>query len=246
MPRIVAVDLLRGCGIALMFVYHFSLDLTFFGFSDIPLFTDPGWLAFRTLIVGIFLGTAGISHVLAHLAGFKTRPFLRRLGVVAGAAALITVATAAVFPNGFVFFGILHHLAVAAVLAIPFVLLPSWVVATVAIGVIVAPWWLAHPLFDEPALLWVGLLTGSTNSVDYVPVFPWFGAVLFGIVTGRWLAAPNAAAETFAAWHPDGRISTAVRWLGCHSLVLYLAHQPVFFALLYGAAFIRNIATAAP
>lgn len=242
-PRIVAVDLLRGCGIGLMFVYHFSWDLTFFDFAEIPLFTDPGWLAFRTLIVGIFLGTAGVSHVLAHLAGFKMRPFLRRLGVIASAALLITVATMAVFPTGFIFFGILHHLAVAAVLVIPFVLLPSWVVATVAVGVIAAPWWLADPLFDEPMLLWIGLLTGTTNSVDYIPVFPWFSVVLFGIVIGRWLAAPSAAAEALAAWSPGGRISDTVRWLGRHSLILYLVHQPVFFAVLYVTAILRNTLT---
>jgi uncharacterized membrane protein len=239
--RIIAIDLLRGCGIALMFVYHFSWDLTFFRFAEIPLFTDPGWLAFRTVIVGIFLGTAGISHVLSHGEGLRIRPLLHRLAVVAGAAALITGATALVFPDGFIFFGILHHLAAAAILAIPFVMLPSWVSGIVAIGIIAAPAFLAHPVFDAPLLLWIGLLTGTTNSVDYVPIFPWFGIVLFGVIVGRWLAHNGTRAEAVSKWQPQGRAVVAVRWLGRNSLALYIIHQPVFFVLLYGASCVRAV-----
>ncbi len=198
--RLVVVDMARGMGILLMFVYHFSWDLTFFGFASLPLFTDPAWLAFRTLIVSVFLLVAGVSQVLAQRGGFRPRPFLRRLALIAACAGAITVATAMVFPQGFVFFGILHNLAVASVLVLPFAGLPSPVIAAIAAGFVAAPWFAAHPLFDHTWLQWIGLMTRPANSVDYVPLFPWFGVVLLGVIVGRQVVAGGAA--SVAGWNP--------------------------------------------
>ena len=68
---------------------------------------------------------------------------------------------------------------------------------------------------------------------------PPYAPVPFGVVAGRWIAAAGPNARALAAWQGQGRAVATVRWLGRNSLVLYLVPQPVFFALLSGAAYVR-------
>ena len=52
--------------------------------------------------------------------------YWRRFLIIAGAAALVSVGTYFVFPGAFVFFGILHCIAAASLVALPFLFLPAF------------------------------------------------------------------------------------------------------------------------
>ena len=39
--------------------------------------------------------------------------------------------------------------------------------------------------------------------------------------------------ERFARLAPFGRVPAAIRWLGRHSLAVYLAHQPLLIGFLW-------------
>jgi uncharacterized membrane protein len=150
--------------------------------------------------------------------------------VLAAAAGLISLATRLAFPQTWIFFGILHHLAVASLLGLAFVRLRgAWVLVTIAAAAFAfaAHDWLAAPLFNEPGLRWLGLMTYPPQSNDYVPLFPWFGYFLAGLAAARLTLdhAPGLlqAAEPWAGGHR----AAAVRWAGRHSLAIYLLHQPV-------------------
>ena len=54
------------------------------------------------------------------------------------------------------------------------------------------------------------------------------GMLLIGIAAGHWLVR-----ERFAPLAPLGRLPAALRWLGRHSLVVYLVHQPLLIGLLW-------------
>src|SRR5690606_39495359 len=98
-------------------------------------------------------------------------------------------------PAGLIFFGILSQLALASVLGLMFLRLPAVFTALVAILVVIAPFYLRSPFFDHPALWWIGLSGTPPRSNDYVPVFPWFGAVLAGIVVTKLAAASGLLAR---------------------------------------------------
>jgi uncharacterized membrane protein len=119
---------------------------------------------------------------------------------------------------------------VASVLALPFLRTPAWFTAIVAAAVIVAPWSLADPMFDHPWLWRVGLSTVPPVTIDYVPVFPWFGAVLAGIVLGRLGLRYEAA---LARIRPRDIVSRTLMLAGRWSLVIYLVHQPLVVAAIY-------------
>lgn len=229
--RLEIVDLARGLALLAMFVFHFAYDLSYFGLIETDVPSEPGWRAFARLIAGSFLTLVGISLVLATQNGLNRPAFLKRLAMVAGAAALVTLATFFAMPRSFIFFGILHHVALGSVLALPFLRLPIVAVAGAALAAFALPVLIAHPLLDQPALAWLGFSRARIVTADFVPVFPWFGCVLGGIVLAR-LAVPRLAGSRLAAWRPTFLPARLVTWGGRHSLLVYLVHQPVFIGAL--------------
>lgn len=228
--RLTPIDIARGVALLVMTAYHASWDATFLGLASFDLLGDPLWLAARTLILSSFLILSGISLVLATRDGLNIGRFLRRLGLLVAAAAAVSASSYLMFPDSPIFFGVLHHMAVAAVLGLAFVRLPWLVTAAAAVGVVLAGENLAFALFDHPWLRWVGLMTYAPESNDYVPLFPWFGGVLLGIAIGRLWRPGGSGAD------PAGRPMTALAFIGRHSLAFYLIHQPVLFGLLWLAA----------
>lgn len=232
--RLPLVDGARGLALLAMAVYHFAWDLRFFGFITTDVTSDAGWRVFARLIAGSFLALAGVGLVLSLRRGFDRARYLRRLGVIMAAAAAITIVTWFIFPDGYIFFGILHCIALSSVLALPFIRAPLVVVAAVAVFSLLAPKLLANGAFDAPPLLWLGLATYFPRSNDYVPIFPWFGAVLAGILAAR--LAPSLWPEGRAAGFLDRMAPSTLVWAGRHSLAIYLLHQPLLLGLVYLAA----------
>ena len=76
------IDILRGVAIVLMVYYHFSYDLTHFGYAGFDFYHDPYWLHLRTFIVSLFLGLVGVSLVLASNHGINWQRYARRLGLL--------------------------------------------------------------------------------------------------------------------------------------------------------------------
>lgn len=229
------VDVARGCALVAMFVYHFAWDLSFYGFIETNVVTHSWWSAFAHGIAGSFLALVGVSLVLAHRTGLRTGAFLRRLAVVAAAAAAITLGTWIALPEGFIFFGVLHCIAVASVLALPFLRLPVIAALVAAAFCFAAPSLLSMPLFDAPWLRWLGLMTYPPRTNDYVPIFPWFGMVLLGVAAARIVLAGWPEAP-FLRRPRTGVAARLLIWGGRHSLPLYLVHQPLFFGALYLAS----------
>ncbi|HEV2554691.1 MAG TPA: heparan-alpha-glucosaminide N-acetyltransferase [Bosea sp. (in: a-proteobacteria)] len=229
--RLEAVDLARGLALLAMFVFHFAYDLSYFGLIETHVPSEPGWRLFARLIAGSFLTLVGISLVLATRNGLNRHAFLKRLAMVAGAATLVTLATFFAMPRSFIFFGILHHVALGSVLALPFLRLPVAAVAVAAVIAFALPVLVAHPLLDEPWLAWLGFSRDPIMTADFVPVFPWFGCVLSGMVLAR-LALPRLSGSRLAAWRPASLPARIIVWGGRHSLLVYLVHQPVFIGAL--------------
>ena len=90
--RLHVIDGARGAALLGMFVYHFAWDLDFYGLIAIDTGAG-GWAVSARVVAGSFLFLVGVSLVLATRDGFKPKLFLRRLGLVAGAAMLVTLAT---------------------------------------------------------------------------------------------------------------------------------------------------------
>jgi uncharacterized membrane protein len=225
--RLAAIDGLRGFALCLMVVYHFAFDLVWFRVLSADFNRDPFWLGFRGVIVSLFLGLVGVSLVLAQRAHPGPGAFWRRVALIAVCAVLVSVVSYVTFPKTFITFGILHCIAVSSVLARPLV---AWPRLAVVIGIaIITLGNVVHlPLFDAPWLNWVGLMTHKPPTEDYVPLLPWLGVVLCGVGVGHWLLAREREALLALSRATPGWLA----WLGRHSLLIYLVHQPVLVGVL--------------
>ncbi|MDB9933747.1 DUF1624 domain-containing protein [Candidatus Thioglobus sp.] len=213
-----ALDLMRGIAIIMMIAFHFIYDLNSFGFSDIPLFTHWAGIAWRCLIVFLFLSAVGISLVIAHGKGIKFKKFLKRLLYLGIAALFVSAGTYVMFPDGWVYFGILHLIWFSTIIAISFVNLPKT-------SLLIAALILIGAIFDQPNLSFISYLLEPylpLGSVDYYPLFPWLSFVFIGIYLGH-----NPYYQKIFIFR--------LNWLeviGKHALIIYLTHQIVLFSVV--------------
>jgi uncharacterized membrane protein len=229
------LDTLKGVALIAMASYHTMWDLADFGYLDAA-FPSTGWpRLYARAIASSFLLISGFSLVLAHGNGIRWKSFGKRLAIVIGAAALVTVATYFVIPQGFIFFGILHEIALASVIGLLFLRLP-WPMTVLAAAIIIAlPNYYLQPSdsFNAPWLWWVGLSTRTHTSFDYVPVLPWLGAFLLGVALGKIGAIRDWLRQNARGITPAKPWTAPLAFLGRHSLVFYLVHQPVLISILY-------------
>jgi uncharacterized membrane protein len=225
--RIESVDALRGFAICLMIVYHFCFDLNHFGFLHQDFNYDPFWLSFRGVIVTLFLFTVGVSLQLARESERVGQRFLVRLAKVSLCALLVSLGSYLMFPSSFIYFGILHFIAVASVLAWPLRRAGTLNLAIAAAALLVGNW-VALSLFDAPPLGWIGLMTHKPVTEDYVPLLPWFGVVALGLYAGDRLLETGAAARQRMR-----RQAGPLAWMGRRSLLIYMIHQPILIGLVW-------------
>jgi len=236
--RYMIVDVLRGLAIAMMFHYHFSFDLNHFGFISQDFYRDAFWLNYRTLIVSLFLSLVGISLVLATQRRFNPKSYFRRLGMLVGFAALVSLASYIQFADRMIFFGILHFIAVASVLGLAFTRF-YWLNLMLGTGLIILGSQFQHIMFNQAWLQWIGLMTHKPFTEDYVPLLPWFGVVLLGIFIGKLVFVKQPQAWLIH-WQSEQPLMRLLSFGGKHSLIIYMLHQPVFMGLLYLVSLMVN------
>ena len=226
--RLLAVDAARGAAIAGVVLFHFVWDLEFTGFVSGVAF-HPLWLAFGRLLAGSFMFLAGVSLVLAHGTELRARTFFRRLAIIVVAALAISVVTWFTFPNAFVYFGILHSIAVASLLGVMFLRLPALASLFAGLAIMALPWYLSLSAFDPRWLAWIGLSANPPLSNDFVPVFPWAGITLLGISFAK---VVDISKSRMASAGAENAFFARLGWLGRHTLPIYLLHQPVMLAII--------------
>ncbi|MDB6000533.1 MAG: rane protein [Rhizobacter sp.] len=221
------LDALRAVAILWMAAFHFGFDLNYFGFIQQNFYTDPTWTLQRTCIVSLFLFCAGFGQAVAQQQGQGWPRFWRRWAQVAACAVLVSIGSYFVFPRSFIYFGVLHGIAVMLVLTRLTAGWGRWLWPLGLVAVL-TPQFIAHPFFDTPYTNWVGLITHKPVTEDYVPVLPWLGVMWWGVAAGTWVLRKRPAWVAGAlprALHP-------VVTLGQWSLMFYMLHQPVLLGLL--------------
>ena len=231
-----ALDALRGLAVLWMTAYHFAFDLNHFGLIRQDFYTDPVWTVQRTCILGLFLLCAGAGQAMAVASGQSWRGFWRRWSQIAGCAVLVSAGSYFMFPNSWIYFGVLHGMAVMLVVCR---LTAGWghgLWLAGAVAVALGQWgpqlhalWPSAEVLNGRGLNWLGLISRKPITEDYVPLLPWMGVMWWGMA-----AAQLALARGWLL--PAQRRSVGARmglaFVGRWSLSWYMVHQPLLMGLL--------------
>lgn len=115
--RFDSVDSLRGLAMVWMTVFHFSFDLANAGYTQQNFYADPVWTWQRTVILSLFLLCAGAGQAIAVAQGQSWGRFWRRWGQIASCALLVSLGSWFMFPASYIYFGVLHGMAVMLIVA---------------------------------------------------------------------------------------------------------------------------------
>lgn len=237
--RFDSVDALRGMAVVWMSAYHLFFDLNHFGYLKQNFYLDPFWTWQRTAIVSLFLFAAGLGQAIAVHQGQSWPRFWRRWGQVAACALLVTAGSYWMYPQSFIYFGVLPGMAIMLLV----VRLTAgwggwlWVLGGAAITMqFIAAY--AHSalagaeFLNENSFNWLGLISRKPVTEDYVPLIPWLGVMWWGMAAGTWTLRQRPHWFRPAPGSDRGPAIRGLAWLGRWSLSYYMLHQPVLIGLL--------------
>ena len=220
------LDFLRGICILLVVGYHALYNLSEVFGGNYAFFRSAGMNLFRDCFVGVLIVLAGISCSL-------TRSNLRRGIKTLLWAMVITAVTYFVMPDQLITFGILHFFGCAmllwALVGKYLERLPMWPCVVICLLLFFAGQGLyaATAGMSKSFFLYIlGFCTGH-YSADYYPLIPWIFLFLAGGFLGRRFREGRVPALFLRDPAP------ALSRIGCHTLPIYIVHQPVIYGLMY-------------
>lgn len=237
--RLTGLDALRGFVLLQMLAYHFLYDLVrLFGWQIGWFWALPGVVWQQCICSGFILLSGWCCRV--------SRSNLKRGLQLLGLGLLLTVITGAVMPGQIIRFGVLHFLGCAALiwaaagrwldrLPAPLLFFGSLALFLLTTGTQWGYWGLWRlPLLQLPAALYqsrwlffLGLPGPGFYSADYFPLLPWCFVHWMGAAAQRMVPASGGWGRLLRLRAP------LLEALGRNSLLIYLLHQPVLYALAW-------------
>ncbi|MBN1763249.1 MAG: DUF1624 domain-containing protein [Methanomicrobia archaeon] len=238
--RLWELDALRGIAILMMIAFHVLFDLDYFGIATFDV-KAGFWFYFARATATIFLLLVGISLTLSYSRALQHvkkpeqqklyRKYLTRGSKIFAWGLVITAMTRIFLRDGFVVWGILHCIGISIIVAYPVVKL-RYGNLVLGLGLVALGMYVKSITVTLPWLLWLGVTPDKFHSVDYFPILPWLGVVLIGVFLGNSLYTNYTRGFKL---HDRSQVEgiRLLRFLGRHSLLIYLIHQPLLITALY-------------
>jgi len=226
--RFAEIDLLRGVALSLMIVFHLLWDLDYYGMKPL----DKQTYQYAPITAILFFLVVGISIMLSVEKKTVKQMIVRSL-IILSIGCCISVVSLFVLPEKPVYFGVLHCIGISMIIGttlrrLDILTLSTISVLTMICGIVIGVFYLPS---SSNIMMIIGLHSNDLQTVDYFPLFPWLGVVLFGMALSRVLYKDGKRQFPFpdiTRFLPTRFIS----WLGKHSLPIYILHQPALSGLL--------------
>jgi uncharacterized membrane protein len=210
------LDSLRGLAVVWMIIFHTCYDMKMLGMLDWN-FSSGFWYAFPRFIAFTFLFCVGASLNFTHTPKINWNNLAKRSLKLGLAAMAVSIGTYFIFPQQWVFFGTLHCILFGSLLGALFVNHRKPALFLMLL-ILVLQYFVGYDI------KWVSSVV-QKPSMDFIPIYPWFWAVLLGILSGPYLSK-NEQLDKVKSY-------PVLKFLGTHSLKIYLLHQPIIYGTLW-------------
>lgn len=221
----------RGVAIFLMAGFHFCYNLEYFHLIEINIKEDVFWTSLRGFIVSAFIFFAGISLYLSSGKRPELGAHLKKQKWLALCAILVSLATYPLFPESWIYFGVLHFILTARIIGFA---LTGFFSFNLILGLFII--WtglnIESGFFNPKWINWLGFTTYKPFTEDYVPLFPWLGVFLLGMFWGRFLFQQPEKFKPLTRSY-SGFPARLLTLAGQNSLLIYIVHQPLLMGLIY-------------
>lgn len=218
--RVAIFDILRGFMLINMVLYHIFYDMVYILGYSLPWYHSESAYLWQEIIACTFIAVSGACSVYS-------KNNFKRGAIVLLCAGAVTLTTSFLGSEYIVRFGILHCLGVSMIL-FPIIkpvlnrINPiAGLLSCTILYVIFTP---IQDSYFEINLFPLGIRTAEFMSSDYFPLIPYFFVFIAGSFLGR-MKMPE--------WAYSFHIP-ALEYLGRHSLIIYLIHQPIIYILIQG------------
>ncbi len=226
----------------MMILFHLIYDLNFFGVFTFEL-REGIWFYFGRLTALIFIFLVGISLTLSYSKSLKKGLSGSQIGMknikrgfkILGYGIIITVITHLLLTQGTIYFGILHFIGLAVIISYPFLRFTYYNIFFGILCILLGSY-ISQITIESPYLLWLGIAPHGLYTFDYYPLLPWFGVVLLGIFVGN-ILYENGIRKYCIPELGKNYLIRRMTFLGRHSLLIYLVHQPIIILILYGLGY---------
>lgn len=230
--RCARLDEVRGLMIVNMILYHALWDIVWLYGLPLAWYTGlPGHL-WQQFICWTFILLSGFCIPFGHHT-------LRRGAEVFGCGVLVSAVTLLILPDAAVRFGVLTLLGSAMLLTAALRRLWDRIPAAAGcMGCILlfgltyhvnSGVWAFGPLpqvlYANAFTAWLGFPPAGFYSTDYFSLIPWIFLFWTGYFLHRLIGKERMGLL-------QGSVCPPLEWLGRHSLVVYLLHQPVIYVVL--------------
>ncbi len=208
------LDSLRGLAVVWMVIFHTAYDLRMFNFIQWD-FANGFWYAFPRVIAFTFLFCVGASLNFTHTPRVNWSALGKRSLKLGTCAAVVSISTYFIFPLQWIYFGTLHCIFAGSILGALVVNHRKLAAGLLAV-ILVLQYVLGYDI------KWVSSYI-QKYSMDFIPIYPWFWAILLGILVGPYLT------KVSGSWAK----SRPLHFLGKNSLKIYILHQPIIYAVIW-------------
>lgn len=237
--RVPLFDLVRGSALLCMIVYHGVYDWALF-YNRLPFIYQPWMIVLQALIAWTFIFLSGWMVRFSHDNVLRGLWYLFWALIVF----LVTFAAGVDIP---ITYGILFclgasthivgllkkarllpaRLAWGVVSFLLFFLLYGIPQQRIGIGMLSAPLPSCFSAIYGHGLAFIGLPSTNFQSGDYFPLVPFFFLYLAGAIVG------DSLSSVIYNKRPFNWLIPGINWIGRHSLLLYLIHQPILIGIIW-------------
>jgi len=242
--RAYELDAMRGLAMIFVIWMHISWDLRYiFDLADCR-YLDAPWFegAMHPFFLVIFVGVSGVCCTFSRS---NVRRGIKLISVALGLTAVTVVATYGFGADCLIIFNVLHLLSCGIFIyalvefvekkakidhKLTNVLLGLFGIYGIILGDTISYF---NRTVNCPLLIPTGIIMDCTPGMaDYMPLFPWIGVFMVGALVGR-VCYKDKKTVFPPKFKATRKITAPLEFIGRHSLVIYIVHQPVVLGICY-------------